>query len=530
MATHLTLETQPVAVTVFPDRARVTRAGQVQLPAGAVRLEAGNLPMGLLPDSVRAAGTGTAEARLLGVSTRLEHFVQTPAEAARALEQRIEALEEADSAQVAQAGVLEKEQKHLDGLAAQSEVFARGLALRDRAPAAQAAIFDFVRERGQALQTQLLDIARQRRERARQLDQLRRQLREMQAARPRQRYSAVIELDVSAPGDFRLALTYVVTGAHWTPLYDLRVQEAGAALTYLAEVAQNTGEHWPGVTLTLSTARPSLSLAIPELDPWYIMPRPVMPQAKRGRVLSPAPMPVAMAAAAMPPPQAAPPDEAALFGLVADTAEVSEAGVALTYRLPGTADIPGDDEPRKVTVAQVNLMPAYTYVTAPKLEPVCYRRAELKNDSPYSLLPGRLQLFEQDNYLGATGLEFVAPGQTFELALGADDRMRVERNLTAREVDKAFIIGDRRRLRYAYTIEVENLRDAPQTVVVRDQLPVPRDEQIKVKLESADPKPSEHTELNQLEWSLNLAPGAKRAIRFDFNVEHPRQMDVIGLI
>jgi hypothetical protein len=66
-------------------------------------------------------------------------------------------------------------------------------------------------------------------------------------------------------------------------------------------------------------------------------------------------------------------------------------------------------------------------------------------------------------------------------------------------------------------------------VVVRDQLPVPRDEQIKVRLESADPKPSDHTELNQLEWKLALAPGAKRTIRFDFTVEHPRQMDVVGL-
>jgi hypothetical protein len=29
------------------------------------------------------------------------------------------------------------------------------------------------------------------------------------------------------------------------------------------------------VAVTLSTARPSLALVIPELDPWYIGPRPV---------------------------------------------------------------------------------------------------------------------------------------------------------------------------------------------------------------------------------------------------------------
>jgi uncharacterized protein (TIGR02231 family) len=143
-------------------------------------------------------------------------------------------------------------------------------------------------------------------------------------------------------------------------------------------------------------------------------------------------------------------------------------------------------------------------------------------------LPGSAQLFEGDEYLGATKLEFVAPRQEFELALGADERWRVERKLAAREVDKTFI-GDRRRLRYAYTIEVENLSAAPQTVTVRDQLPVPRDEQIRVKLEAADPKPAGQTDLNQLEWKLMLDKGIKQTIRFDFSVEYPRALDVDGL-
>jgi uncharacterized protein (TIGR02231 family) len=216
--------------------------------------------------------------------------------------------------------------------------------------------------------------------------------------------------------------------------------------------------------------------------------------------------------------------------LAVDSAAVSESGAALTYRLAGSADVPGNNEPRKVTVATLNFKPVVTYLTAPKLEEVCYRRAEIKNDSQYSLLPGRAQLFEGEEYLGATALDFVAPGQTFELALGADERLRVERKLAARDVDKAFIIGDRRRLRYGYTIEVENLRDSPQQVTVRDQIPVARDEQIKVKLESADPKPAEQSELGQLEWRLTLDKGAKRSIRFDFSAEHPRAMDVLGLV
>jgi uncharacterized protein (TIGR02231 family) len=528
------VETQPIAVTIFPDRARVTRTGQATLQTGPQRLEIGNLPLALLPDSVRAAGRGTAYARLLGVTTRLENFVETPAEAVRELEQKIQALEDADADLAARTSIAEKEQEHLDTLAAQSETYARGLALRNRTVEEQAAFFDFFNGRSRALQTERLALARQRREQAKELDRLRRELKALQSARPRQRYTAVVELDVTQAGEFRLELTYQATGASWKPLYDLRLVDGEVELAYAAQVAQNTGEDWPNVQLTLSTARPSLSLAIPELDPWYLQPRlpvPLPPRAKaRATMLAAAPaaMPASADFGAQPQAErAAPPPEAELS---IDSAAVSEAGASLTYRLAGSADVPGNNEPRKVVVGALKLQPEFTYITAPKREPVCYRRAEVKNGTAYSLLPGAVQLFEADEYLGATWLEFVAPGQTFELALGADERLRVERELVAREVDKAFILGDRRRIRYAFEIELENLRDSPQTVIVRDQLPVSRDEQIKVKLESADPKPAEQTELNQLEWKLVLDKGARRKLRFDFSVEHPRNMDVMGLL
>lgn len=504
-------------------------------------MEVADIPLSLLTESVRAGGRGTAKAKLLGVSTRREDYFETPAESARELEAKIQAAEDADNDLLARAAVLEKEQKALDGLAAQSEMYARGLALRNRTTEEQGAVFDFITKRSDLLQTELLKLSRQRRDKAKELDQLRRQLKAVGAARPKQRYTATIELEVQAQGDLDLELTYVVMNAGWKPLYDLRVKDSGLELTYLAQVTQNTGEAWPDVELTLSTARPSISLVIPELDPWYIAP-------------SPPPMPKSMARGGFAPQAAAPvgmmrsaaaADEGEMLAMPApatpvvaevsvDAAMVSESGPSLTYRLSGRADIPGNNDPRKVTVAAFSLKPVFDYVTAPKLEQACYRRATVKNDSPYTLLPGEAGLFEGDDYLGATRLEpafggFIAPNQEFELVLGADERLRVERELVAHDVEKAFLVGDRRRLRYGYTLKLENLRDTAQTVIVRDQLPNARDEQIKVKLEGADPKPAKHTDLNLLEWKLTLAPATKQTIQFEFTVEHPRSMGVIGL-
>jgi len=529
------METTPVAVTVFPDRARVTRQGHVTLEKGLQKIEIGPLPLALQPDSVRAAGQGTARAKLLGVTTRVENFAETPAGTALALEKQIEAAEDEDKALANREARLERLQAFVDGLASQSEMFARGLALKYRAPEDQGAIFDFVAQRMEHLQADRLQASRQRRDLAKELDRLRRELQQVTSRRPLQRYLATVELEVSAAGEFDLQLTYVATGAAWTPLYDVRLGAAGLDLTYLAQVTQQTGEDWTNVALTLSTARPALALIIPELEPWFIAPQFAMPvapvraaaAAPKGAFLSA--LPQALGAGAEPQAplaMAAPPP--VVEELRAEEATVSASGAALTYQLAARADIPTASEPRKVTVAAISFKPTVDYVTAPKREPVCYRRATAKNDSPYSLLPGPAQLFEGDEYLGATRLEFVAPGQEFKLALGADERLRVERKLAARDVDKT-LIGDRRRIRYAFTIEVENLRDGPQIVLVRDQLPVARNEQIKVKLEAAEPEPTEHTDLNQLEWKLMLDRATKRKIRFEFSVEHPRNMVVNGL-
>jgi uncharacterized protein (TIGR02231 family) len=519
------------AVTVFPDRARLTRRGRLAVEPGQHCLEILDLPLALVTDSVRASGRGTARARLLGIRTEIRHYVETPAEAARELEARIQGLQDSDADLAARAEVLDKAQKALDGLAAQSDVYARGLAFRNRSPEDQGALYDFIVERASTQQTEILALSRQRRDLARELDRLRRELAKLQSARPRQRYAALVEVEVLTAGELEIELTCVVQAARWTPLYDLRFTGDELEVTYLAEVAQGTGEDWTNVSLTLSTARPALSLVIPELDPWYVGPRPA--PRPRAPMMAGGAAPQAMRVAAQTTASfsvesvQAEEDEPEIL-LEVPAAEVTNSGAALTYQIPSRADVPGNNDPRKVTVATFRLRPTLDLVTAPRLEPVCYRRAKGKNESAYTLLAGPAQLFEGDEYLGSTQLKHTAPGQDLELALGADERLRVERKLIARSVDKTFL-ADRRRLRYGYRIEVENLRDTPQTVGVRDQLPVSKHEQVKVKLESADPKPTKHSELNQLEWKLVLEPAARQVIQLDFSVEAPREMELSGL-
>jgi hypothetical protein len=114
-------------VTVYPDRARVTCSGECEVETGLHRLLIGELPLVLEQESVRVTGEGTARVRILSVDVAQQHFVETPAQQVRDLQEQIEALE--DEARVItdkQAG-LAAQQAYLNGLRAQTAEFAKVL-------------------------------------------------------------------------------------------------------------------------------------------------------------------------------------------------------------------------------------------------------------------------------------------------------------------------------------------------------------------------------------------------------------------
>jgi hypothetical protein len=96
-----------------------------------------------------------------------------------------------------------------------------------------------------------------------------RQLAELSAGSSRVERDAVIVVHKARPQAGTVRLGYLVGSASWSPQYRLRggAADATVRLEYLAAVFQQTGEPWPGVRVTLSTARPSLDAAPPDLLP-----------------------------------------------------------------------------------------------------------------------------------------------------------------------------------------------------------------------------------------------------------------------
>jgi uncharacterized protein (TIGR02231 family) len=524
------LSTAIISTTVYPDRALVTRRGMLSLEAGTHAIEVTELPLYLNPDSIRASARGTARARLLGAQVNRTYYVDTPSEQVRQLEEEIEKLQNEMTRLDVRADLIKINRTNLDKLGGQANLFATALAAREMTVEQQLAIYAGLRQQAEKLDNEAQDIHASRRKIEQQVQKLTKELEQLRSSRPRERYTAIVEMEILESGDLTVEISYMVSGAGWEPLYDIRLLEkdgiSSLEIGYLAQVTQNTGENWDQVALTLSTARPALARILPELDPWYIRPsEPNLPIPRAA--LPPQTLAASMGPASLSQTKAV--REARLEEDVEEmTAEINAAGTSLTYIIPGTTSIPPDGDPHKVTVARFLLSPHMDYVTAPKLAQGVYRRVKVDNDSPYTLLAGDANIFIGDEYIGTSPLELTAPQAEIELYLGTEDRIKVERDLKRRDIDKRFI-GGKRHAVFGYEIKLENLLPVKASLTLHDQFPVPRHEEIKVKLESADPKPVEQTELNLLKWVFSLEPKEKRTVRFDFNVESPPGMEIIGL-
>lgn len=534
------------AVTVYADRAQVTRRGTVALPeAGAYELTLGGLPAAIDADSLRAAGRGSVAVTIIGVESKVRYLPAAPHETTRELQQQLQSLQDADRALERREEALLKRLGVVQLLADNGAArYARALAEGQASLESAAQLLDFISAQMAQVQSERAEIEKQRRENAEQQAVATLQLGRVGKVGRKQEHLVAVAVESQGAGEFELELIYSVRGASWQPLYDVRVainqnnraanatdSDGTLTLGYGAMLSQQTGEDWTDVTITLSTARPGLGSLPPKLDPIYV------------DIYAP---PMAMSASAlrmrkrsaseesefdesvdemlgMMVPEAAP----AMMEAEAAPATVQSQGATVTFQLPRPLSVPSDGQPHRATVAVHEFPSRLDFLAVSRRVSLAYLRATVANNSGLTLLAGRANVFRDGEFVGATFIEAVAPGQEFKLFLGPDEQVRAERQMTGREVEKN-LMGNVRRHAYAYSTQLENLKNFPARVTVLDQVPVSRNETVKVKVRHAEPSP--HTDdLGVLRWELTLPPGGKQTLRYDYTVESPRDSRLTGL-
>lgn len=525
------------AVTVYADRAVVTRTAAVDLATGQAELVFANLPESLLDQSLQVSGRGTAQVQILDVSARRTFVDFTPNERVKQLEEQLLELRRADRR-------LEDEIAVLAAQRGAIQQFVNGAVTPGGKDGDRPKLED-VRGALEFGQKQLLELAGatqkleiQREALSEKIVALQSQLDELRGTGGKAFKTVTVRVNAAQAGNLELALSYTVGGARWVPNYDARVLsgERAVALGYFGLVRQNTGEDWKNVALTLSTARPSLGGAAPTLTAWNIdvfdprvveiaMPAPPAAMMARAKAAGSAPREVNYQNFT----SNAPGSNLDKFEADEAVAEIETGATSASFKVATATTIPSDGTEQKVPIMSTRLAANPEYLTVPKRQQTAFLTTKVVNSTDFPLLAGAMNVFLDGTFVATSNLRTVMAGEKFDLALGADEGIAVKHKRVQKFTEDTGLTGSGQRITYEYLLTIQNNKKSAERVIVVDQLPLSRNEKIVVKQLAPDAREMKPTDEGTLKWALDLKPGEKRELTVKFTIEHPKDVQVSGL-
>lgn len=533
-ATPTPVDSAISGVTVYTDRAVVTRTATVELAGGIAELVFANLPQALNERSLQVSGKGTAAALILDVSAKQTYVDFTPNARVKELEDQLRALGKEMRGLDDRGNLAQTQNTMLDRM--ETALFAPPAKDVPRPDLSQFTnSLTFLTEQKAKLTAERAQLDEQREDLQNRINTVQRQLNELRGAGGRSYKTVTVRVSAEQAGNLQVALSYTVPGATWSPSYDARVLsgDRAVALGYFGLVRQNTGEDWKDVALTLSTARPGLGGAAPELGMWNLdVYNPIaLRQMAEGRSMN------EMRAKSLPAPtiagamtlsdEADKPMEMKDAGMAAATIETG--ATSASFKIAVASSIPSDNSPQRVPITSARLKTQPEYNTTPKRLATAYLTARVYNTTEFPFLAGAMNVFLDGTFVATSSLRTVMAGEKFDLALGADEGISVKHKRVQKFTEETGLISKNTRITYEYLITVQNNKRTTEMINVIDQVPLSRNEKIIVKLLSPDAKDVKPTDEGTLKWTFDLKPAEKRELTVKFTVEYPNDVNVTGL-
>ncbi|MBL7950455.1 MAG: DUF4139 domain-containing protein [Flavobacteriales bacterium] len=342
------------------------------------------------------------------------------------------------------------------------------------------------------------------------------ELAKLESAGGRERKKVTVVVNTDRAMRTKVELRYLVANTGWSPAYDLVAANNTGPITlrYKAQVYNNTGIDWKKMNLVLSTADPSLGASSPALARWELGGGGGSGSGVDGRF----DQGDYKQSQNMAPSLNGWNDASQHYEMIT----VSE--VTAEFKIKRTYDIPSDARPYMVEVAEHTLPATYSYVAIPKVDCDAFLMARITGWETLDLVDGPANVYYEDSYVGESMISTAGINDTLDLSLGRDNDIRVERKELEDRTSRK-VIGSERKQTLTYEITVKNTTTAPIHLVLRDQIPVSMNDQIKVQVLELSGGELDAPE-GLVEWPMDLQPAASSTVKLSFEIRHPKGWNV----
>jgi len=350
----------------------------------------------------------------------------------------------------------------------------------------------------------------------------------------------IIEIlfNANKPQTVKIKTTYLAYRASWNPSYKVNVpmELKDINLTMFSQLRQKSGEDWNNISLAVSNITPTKGGVLPSLESWILdVNRNVHHRKSKDAMYGGIDSSVASKMV----------EESLDFeqDLMEGYDEKKEAKViyaqstklplSFEYKLPQKLTIQSQDKETILPIFSKTLKGDFFHYAAPQASSLTNLACRITPDK--ELLAGALNVYFAGRFIGKTQIPEKKAGEFFDINLGVDRDIKVEKKEIRNKVDETFfkkierqtIIKD-----IAFKIVAENLKNKPITLKIVDTIPVSRTDRIVVKGIKINPKPTTEN-YNDTEglnlWKLNLKPGQKKEITIEFIITYPKGEYISGL-
>jgi uncharacterized protein (TIGR02231 family) len=522
------LATRITAVTVFADRAQVTRAGSVDLATEPARYLVNRLPGWIDAESVRVALDPPGAGQILDVGVQTAFLAESSEEAVRKATAAVTDIADEIANLQDEERTLQDELHRLDALRGMSmDKVPREIAVGDIKVKNLSDTMAYITETARTDRKQMRVLSRKRRDLEPVLMQRQRELAEVQVRAQLQQSTIVVE--VRGVGKAQLRVSYLTPGAAWEPVGELRVSRGGASVSVqqYASVVQTTGEDWSGAALAFSTQRPDDVLDVPRahglmLDRAGLGLGDVI--GRMGGSFTKAQTLYSQQNAAVAKNQHQWNESLARQNdvqvrAVESFARLTSRGTTAHFAALAERTVRSDGKSVRVPIAVGEFTAKTKVVAVPEVSLNAVRVADLVNGGSVPILPQRVALFTDGAFVGSSELSFAAQGEAFSVFLGVHDRIKLSRTLD-KKTSTLHRSGKRTEMALAFLVTAENLGNEPVTVELSERIPVAQTEEIEVD-DVETPHKVKPDGQGLVRWSETLAPHQKLTLRISYTLEYP---------
>lgn len=507
-------------VEVFQESAMFTVEGKAELEKGEYKLLFQNLPEKLRKDSVRVKGIG--EGRIINIEIDEETRLATANAEIEELRKKIESDKNAETRQKCRLeDARNRKQKTLDAMNTFSleypKYFSLGKIDVETIVKLENKLKDTLNEQTQEIFDLELELKKLGDEIRKQEQDLSRKISD-DKSRLQTYYKIAAVIEAKSKGMFTLSAKFLVNGAYWDPMYDVNISDEDVEIKLIANIHNETDYDWKDIDLVISTASIQ-PVKIQKPEPLYMkeMNYALPPRSKGKKLVGmrkiDAPVdafvqkaeieyPLVQSMDYMPNKPLAPKAQSMIEQQVESYDSSSNLGVQ-TYQIPAKTTILCDyknPKPIALLSKKISSKKKYFWSVQSPAQVLCYDKV---TNEDLLLLPGTAKVYFDEEFIGETELDLIAPYQEFDIGERVTYSVSVEKKLKNKVLDKAGALKGKKVVNYVYEIEIKNLTKVSDMLEIWDRIPHSSSEKIKVKLLNLSDEPKEK-DLGVLNWEFDL--------------------------